>query len=329
MKRIITIFIICFAIVFLIGCEGFGSVAKASDGTPEAADGAAGAPAEYIGEQDTPLASYTVGNTAGLVSVLAYGATGDGTTDDTEAIQAAVNSGNTIYFPSGNYRISKPILITDVRFWNIYGQDACFIYTGDDYAFRINAAENCSIAIGEIIAKNGGGIAFYADNVRRWNQYVNLTFSYIECATDCIYIEVSAGWCNENTVYGGRFAGGENGVRVNYLGRDIINGWKFYNCGIEGVKNGFLFDAGKGYIAGMSVINPRYAESYTTILKTAGIVRDCLWIGTYPVKPSEVSCSAQTNRFEILAPIGDTGHRGCIVGGRLMVEKIEYEEAAW
>ncbi len=265
---------------------------------------------------------------AGIVSVMDYGAAGDGNTDDTQAIQTAVSSGDTIYFPPGSYRISQPIVITDKRFWSLYAQDANFIYSGDDYAFRINAAENCHIEIGEIFSENGGGIAFYANDPWKWNQYVNLSFNYIECATDCIYVEVSAGWCNENQIYGGRFAGGLNGVHIRYLGGDVLNGWNFYNCGIEGVDTGFLFDAGNGLLADITVINPRYAESYQTLLKTAGRVWDCLWIGTNTVEPGRVSCSEKTNRFEILAPIGEEGHRGCITKGKLMIEKIEYEEAA-
>jgi parallel beta-helix repeat protein len=40
------------------------------------------------------------------VSVKDYGATGNGTTDDTDAIQAALNSENSIYFPEGTYKVT-------------------------------------------------------------------------------------------------------------------------------------------------------------------------------------------------------------------------------
>ena len=265
--------------------------------------------------------------TGKLVSVRDYGAVGDGLTDDTKAIQTAVSSDDTIYFPPGDYKISKPILITGKSFWSLYGQDACFDYTGEDYAFRINAADNCRIEIGAINAENGGGIEFYSEDTQHWHPYVPLMFTYIQCATDCIYVRVTGGWCNENQVYGGRFAAGENGVRIEFNGRDVINGWKFYNCGIEGVENGFLLDAGKGYVANISVINARYAESFHTILKTIGRVQDCLWVGTHTVSPEQLSCSDKTNRFEILAPIGKEGHRGCITEGKLMVEETKYKEA--
>lgn len=43
------------------------------------------------------------------VNVLDFGATGDGATDDTAAIQAAINAGQSVYFPAGQYRITDSI----------------------------------------------------------------------------------------------------------------------------------------------------------------------------------------------------------------------------
>jgi hypothetical protein len=42
----------------------------------------------------------------GIVSVKAYGAKGDGTTDDTAAIQRALDTGLSLYFPEGSYKIT-------------------------------------------------------------------------------------------------------------------------------------------------------------------------------------------------------------------------------
>lgn len=55
-----------------------------------------------------------------VVSVMDFGAVGDGVTDDTAAIQAALNSGNGLVFvPSGDYKVSAPLSIpSDTR---IYG----------------------------------------------------------------------------------------------------------------------------------------------------------------------------------------------------------------
>jgi hypothetical protein len=56
---------------------------------------------------------------ATTISVKNYGAVGDGTTDDTAAIQAAINSANgnvSIYFPSGTYLVTSTITFAYDRY---------------------------------------------------------------------------------------------------------------------------------------------------------------------------------------------------------------------
>ena len=198
-------------------------------------------------------------DTGFMKSVFEFGAVGDGVLDDTEAIQKAIDSDEPVYFPKGIYLISRPIIITKKLYWSMYAQDATFIYTGQKYAFQILSAENCHIEIGQIRSFEGGGIEFYSDSSKSWNQYVSLSFNCIECKTDCIHVGVANdGWSTENQIYGGRFKAGQNGVNIVHPGMNFTNGWKFYNCGIEGVKNGFLFNAGRGYIDDMVIVNPRY-----------------------------------------------------------------------
>src|ERR1700723_491940 len=65
----------------------------------------------------SPSASPSIKATAPRIEVTAYGATGDGVTDDTAAIQAATNAaasakGSTVFFAPGNYLITSPITYT-------------------------------------------------------------------------------------------------------------------------------------------------------------------------------------------------------------------------
>lgn len=273
---------------------------------------------------------------SGYTTPQAYGAKGDGITDDTDAIQNAINSNKSVYFPRGDYKISNPIIITDKRFWNVYAQDAKFIYAGNDYAVRILSVRNSRINIGQIVASNGGGIEFYSDSANSWNQYVTLIFEGIQCLTDCIHVETTdEGWCNENRVYGGQFISGENGVGILSRSIHTVNGWKFYDCGIDGVTNGFVFDATVdevGAICNMAIVNARYDDGYEKILKTNGTVFDCLWLAPTRIDSATIEYSPQTTRFEIYAPIRNywestNWHRGCIVNGLLMGETITHETA--
>ena len=46
-----------------------------------------------------------------FVSVKDYGAVGNGVTDDTAAIQAAINSGKAAYLPAGTYRVTTSLTL--------------------------------------------------------------------------------------------------------------------------------------------------------------------------------------------------------------------------
>lgn len=272
----------------------------------------------------------------GYITPQAFGAKGDGITDDTEAIQNVINSDKAVYFPCGRYLISNSIVITNKKFWNLYAQDAKIIYSGDEYAFKIINANNCKIHLGLIVANNGGGVEFYSDNNREWNQYVTVSFEGIQSKTDCIMVNVlNDGWCNENRIYGGCFISGENGVHILSSGIESTNGWKFYNCEVAGTTNGFLFEATNGEessICNSALINCNYSESTQVLLKTVGYINDCVWFAPKHISSDMIDCSSNTTRFEIYSPIRNywesiNWHRGCIVNGVLMGEIINHEEA--
>lgn len=75
-------------------------------GTPLAVAGVAGFSSTACA-RDTPE--------RGAVSVSDFGAAGDGSTNDTNAIQAALDSGKNVYFPPGNYRVDEQLIVTHSR----------------------------------------------------------------------------------------------------------------------------------------------------------------------------------------------------------------------
>jgi hypothetical protein len=78
----------------------------------------------------------------GIVNVMDYGCAADGTTDDTTAIQNAINAANmgttgvphadysskALYFPSGKYRTTRPLYFFNVTGGHVYGTGASEIY---------------------------------------------------------------------------------------------------------------------------------------------------------------------------------------------------------
>lgn len=76
-----------------------------------------------------------------------FGAKGDGITDDSDAIQNAVNNGNNIFFPNGSYKITRPIEI-NASGKCLFGYDKyhTLITCVNTDAFRLGKnSERCSI----------------------------------------------------------------------------------------------------------------------------------------------------------------------------------------
>jgi len=98
------------------------AVPSSPDGTIKLARGNAGATTQDVISVDASNSTaIATGSTtarslanrfADVVNVLDFGAVGDGVSDDTAAIQAAVNTGKNVYFPSCKYRTTSTITIS-------------------------------------------------------------------------------------------------------------------------------------------------------------------------------------------------------------------------
>ena len=65
-----------------------------------------------------------------------YGATGDGTTDDTTAIQTALNTGHNVFLPPLTFRIDSPLLLTDATV-KIVGYGAVLDFSNNSTAAAV------------------------------------------------------------------------------------------------------------------------------------------------------------------------------------------------
>ena len=92
---------------------------------------------------------------ADVVNVRDFGARGDGVHDDTEAIQAAVTSNKSIFFPAGRYRCTESITVPDMGattrrsfygasfpYSNEVDQDthSCIVFENEGIGFNIQSA---------------------------------------------------------------------------------------------------------------------------------------------------------------------------------------------
>ena len=110
-------------------------------------------------------------NAVGAFNVRAYGATGNGTTDDTTAIQAAITAigsgGGTLYFPPGTYIISSALTISGDNFLvlgagNEYGPSIIKQTTANTTALNFTATSSSRLVTSlvrglQIIGPGGTG----------------------------------------------------------------------------------------------------------------------------------------------------------------------------
>lgn len=115
---------------------------------------------EFLQAGSGAVARPLQGKARDVVSVQDFGALGNGTTDDTAAIQAAIDAGggnSTIYFPAGTYLITSTITISDdrtqLRCAGIWVTIFKFQPTADDVMFAFdkgagNILAQCSLTGG-------------------------------------------------------------------------------------------------------------------------------------------------------------------------------------
>jgi len=104
-------------------------------------------PVPTVSTADDPMSIGMAPYTNGAVNVQAYGAVGDGITDDTVAIQAALtaakatgSASRSILLPPGTYRISKTIVL---RSWEtIYGEQARINWVGEGFCIQMAGSYN-------------------------------------------------------------------------------------------------------------------------------------------------------------------------------------------
>jgi hypothetical protein len=239
-----------------------------------------------------------------VIDVRTYGARGDGS-DDTTAIQKALNASSSVYFPRGNYRISSPILINSGQ--HLYGDGSqSKIYTTTNYINLISAGSPSASISNVIIERlkfqgnntnngtenSGNGIILdHATDVTIKDcSFYNFGQVSLHGAGICLFRDCQRVTIDNNYItdgYGG-FLGSD--IVIAYTSGDVfVTNNRCYSTNSQGIFNDGGMGLGRVIISGNicknhsrhGIIAYYGAENYRDIIVTNNICIDNGWSGIY------------------------------------------------
>ena len=251
------------------------------------------------------------------VSVKDFGAVGDGTTDDTAAIQAAINSGKSVYAPPGTYLCNLTITTSGVRIIGAGRESTIFKNYGNSPVITIDNTG------GSVRGAHIEGIYFSNRNSGTYT------------SADGIYIKgtIGANECDFHTFIDLTFLGFRYGVIIS--GRSIWNRW--IRCAfLTSLTDGFVADATNNqalqyFETCRFANNTRYGmfinHTFVGFLLDGWTFVNCDWennlsvplrvTGTYGIQNwSFIGCYAEENTRSI--PAGGSG--GVVKSGFLFID---------
>lgn len=222
--------------------------------------------AGYLTQHQDISGKADVAEVASYITPEMYGAKGDGTTDDSAAIQAAINaagSTNIVYLGRKTYAIATGLQIVNSnrRFYC----EGKLSYSGDGAAVTIGShtiivdideinapngtaikvayankyIEKCMVSVGRI-ASSKIGLHLYTDTVSiTYNQF---KIGYISASEIGVYVECQASYINENWYWLGKITGCKTGIKLfsaetleSHTGMGT-NSNRFFSGALEGLS---------------------------------------------------------------------------------------------
>ena len=173
------------------------------------------------GQVDASNISYTQGGTGSVttnvqsklresVSVLDFGAVGDGVTDDTTAIQAAFNASSVVEFPNGKTFVSSKLSITN---------DLTILGYGATLLHKTNSASSGNGLIEMLVDKNLVIYGLRIDGNAANQTATAFTYNFVWCSIGSL--EMYDCWCG-NTKGTNIRTGNIDNFNASYFAHDII-----------------------------------------------------------------------------------------------------------
>ena len=216
-----------------------------------------------------------------------FGAVGDGTTDDTAAIQAAINSGKMVLGSRTTYKTTSALVFNQFNSNKFDFSASTISCTGTEYAVEITNSSNSDFYIKKIVSTTSNGVKLESLQASTYCEYLNLYINEINIrntAKECITAHaVGDGWVNEVNVWNTRLYCSGGGIHFidGTTGYSYgIDNWKFYNIGCEGfkpsdehLKYGYYFEnVGTAITSNILIVGGRYGESFDKYIKSSGAV---------------------------------------------------------
>lgn len=171
------------------------------------------------------------------ISIKDFGALGDGVTDDTAAIQAAINavignSGGALSFPGGTYKITAKLVIPPAYGWRIFG-----------------ASRHAAVI--RQFAANTPIFSFESDNIHGWEiSDLTLTWNTAQPAANTLAVAIKFGWGASTSagiydwiVARCRFTNGFRSIAADASNSPPLWGVTVHNCYHHETMSGAFFFA--------------------------------------------------------------------------------------
>ena len=179
-----------------------------------------------------------------------YGAVGDGVADDTEAIQAAINSNDRVFIPDGTYMVSSPLVVDDTTY--LFGGVNSIIKASAEMECIIKNSENVAFVNQNFSVKDitlegnhlaQKGLFLYKISMEHYAAVDGLKVN--NCTADGVHLNL----CQTSSFYNIRVTGCGNGVLLQGC-----NNAKFYNLSAcSNIGYGVKVDAVSGGSGGVSI----------------------------------------------------------------------------